>query len=456
MQDSGDGGGSSLYDLTQAAIDAELQHDGWDLESEGHVRRTVIGDHNNAFSVRLDTRTGAVDAGMLSSADAMIAQVSIDSASQVMQKWGPLIDDAFAKWTDLPSSSANLGERVALTHAVHELNIQGSSPDSQHDTVGATNVRLSSDIENLNDRSGKLRGRYAEAFKEKYVSRLGLTIQNQCDLISSLSVAVEAQSRLWESIASDVDAIKENAVKAMKSSGPGGGSGIGVFLTVVGAIAGAVAAVPTLGSSVAAGLAIGGTVIGTAGGLVGSGGESEKEVELGGSHPDIVLANVKKALDALNTSLADQERALADFLAAVASMASGVNFGSDTVSPSSGRPGQVLDNQQELSVDPDMIARITHLWIPSISGDLRSARGELTVGSDGFQRMSDIGLAPDGAWPQFKDLQAQAIELISDTAQNLDDGAELLESAARGIGLVDEEANRAASREAEKIAQLDA
>jgi hypothetical protein len=451
----GGGGGSSLYDLAQAAIDAELQHEGWALESAGHVRRAITGEYGNSFSVRLDTRTGAVDAGTLSSADAMIAQVYIDKASGVMQKWGPLIDDAFAKWIDLPSSSANLGERAALTHAVHELNIQGTSPNSQQDAVGATNARLSGDIENLNDRSGKLRGRYAEAFKEKYVSRLDLAIQNQCALVSSLSVAAEAQSRLWASIADDVSAIQEKAVKAMQSSGQGGGSGIGVFLTVVGAIAGAVAAVPTLGSSVAAGLAIGGTVIGTAGGLAGSGAAPKKQVELGGSHPDIVFGNVKQALEDLNTSLTSQEQGLADFLAAVASMASGAKSGFDIVAPSA-RPGQVLDGQQELSVDPRMIAKITRLWIPSISGDLRSARSELTVGSGGFERTTDIGLAPNGAWQKFSELQDRTVELLSNTAQELDDGAEILESAARDIGLVDEEANRAASREADRIVQVDA
>lgn len=338
---------------------------------------------------------------------------------------------------------------------MHELNIQGSSPSSQQDAVGATNARLSGDIENLNDRSGKLRGRYAEAFKEKYVSRLDLAIQNQCALISSLSVAAEAQSRLWSSIANDVDAIQENAVKAMQASAPGGGAGVGVFLTVVGAIAGAVAAVPTLGSSVAAGLAIGGTVIGTAGGLAGSGAEAKKQVELGGSHPDTVLDNVKQALEDLNTSLTSQEQGLAEFLAAVSSMAGGAKSGFDIAAPSA-RPGQVLDGQQELSVDPGMIAKITRLWIPSISSDLRSARHELTVGSGGFERSSDIGLAPTGAWSKFSELQDQTIKLLSNTAQELDDGAETLETAARGIGLVDDEANRAASREADKIAQVDA
>lgn len=103
------------------------------------------------------------------------------------------------------------------------------------------------------------------------------------------------------------------------------------------------------------------------------------------------------------------------------------------------------------SVDADIIARITHLRIRTITGDLRSARADLTVGADAFTRPGDIGLAPNGAWPEFQSLQDRAIDLLNGMTREMESGADALDAAARTIGLQDEDEARTFDREADRI-----
>lgn len=446
MLDSGGGGysdpvGSNSSLIAAAAAKAELMHSNWESTGDYSCKREIIVAtqvSSDWTSVEINTLSGEWTAEGYGAMNEINQNVLVSEATSVVQKWPSKIDGLFTKWQGLPSPYTSFG---TLEWAAKELNIDPDNPDEQGDDLGGVNTRLAGDIERLKSRTSDLNGHYAREFSDYYVNDLPTTIASQDVLLASLSLAGNAQAEIWKRTDADLMKFQEDALAAMKDSGPEGGPNgdLVLGLTVVGALAGALAAVPTLGGSVALFTAI------STGTAIGAGFESAKtadtsfeDLPMGAGHPDKVFANMEDALDALDTQIRVQETGIQDFLEAAKGFA---DSGACELTPpglNNAPANEVLSQQQQLVVNKQSIAEITQLWLPSLAADLRQAERYLGVTVDeGFHRDTDVGLAPNGAWAEFNALQTRASALMTGLAGDLERAADKLHEAAAIIGKTD-------------------
>jgi hypothetical protein len=451
--------------IAQAAAHAELQHLGWEEVDFGHVRKTfsygAMGHVRTTITVHTYTGSWEAETSGGEPPDSMV-ETWVKGAQDVIKKWPPKIERVFSKWRDIPNEWDFWEETWGLDHATKELTL---SPDEDAEgSLEFGNTRLAADLDNLRLRTGDLNGTYAEKFRENYVAYLQPTIANQGAVVALLAVATHTMESLWGKTYVDLVDLEYKAEKAMEASAPSGDSGtdaLVVGLTVVAAVAAGVAAVATAGGSVAVAAALVGGGTSAAGSLLShfSDEPEPKKIPLGADHPDKVFTKLEEALEDLDSEIEAQERDLVTLLSAGHELTTVKIPYSDLRLKRSGitnaAPGEVLDSQQLVTVDGETIAKITELWLPTIVGDLRSAREELDAKVAPWRRPSGIGLEPTGAWPQFRDLQSAMVEVIGATASELEGAASALQEAARGIGLSDEEANRRFDRKADKIIEKD-
>lgn len=456
MRDTtGSGGGDVLTAIVEAAVEADLQHNGWNTYAGDGLMQIFSG---GAHAI-LTPSTGAYEIRNATSvADAEI-EAAIKKVEEIYAKWPGKVEAAFSRWAAVPQPGFNAGEVAWLEHGEGELRTGTAPPTNtgvDGPVIGFANQRLAADLLNLNNRVGQLSGMYAEAFQERYLAPLPSAIQGLGAVIACLGLSCQGQGAIWEAAAKDVEAIQRDAVKAMKGSAPGSGGGsVGLtILAVGGAIAGLVAAIPTGGASVAAVAGLLSAGAGFLGAVVGASGD-EKEVALGAGTPDAVMTRIEDALRDLSDAIMEQEQRLGDFLTAVLNEIEANRSSLDLSAPET-RKNAVLDRQQNVIVDAGIIARITELWIPTICGDLRSARSDLVVTSRVFsERPSGVGLAPDGSWSQFEAVQETTIDMLTGMVHELGVAADALNDAARTIGLQDQEISADARREAERINDSD-
>jgi hypothetical protein len=459
MLDSGDGSGggpgSLSYVIAASAAESELIHEGWDdvgggrvskdceYGAMGHVRTKVTIDTWTA-DWEYETTGGTVPDDIL--------QGYVSQAKQIIAKWPPKIQGLFEKWKDIPSGYEISGGASGLEWAVKELAIDASDSEKQGTELVPANTRLAGDISRLVTRTSQLSGQYARTFADYYVADLAATIENQGMLVGALSVSATAQGEIWQRTNADLTDLEVMAHEAMIKARPSANSdGLIMALTVVGAIAGAVASVPTLGGSAVLIAALGGAA------AIGAEYEDAKEakdvkVPLGASHPNDVYTNLKEALEELDRRIEQQEKGLASWLTSAKNLADGGQCDLKDPELNTAPPGQVLTKEQDVVVTPGVIAEITEMWLPSVAGDLQQAQKELTITkTEGFERTTDVGLAPAGAWTEFSGLQTRTSFLLTDTAGDLERAAEALQSAARGIGLADEDQNQVWERRAKQV-----
>jgi hypothetical protein len=451
--------------IAQAAAHAELQHLGWEEVDFGHVRKTfsygAMGHVRTTITVHTYSGSWEAETSGGEPPDHLIEGWA-KGAQEVIDKWPPKIEGAFRKWRDIPKEWDYWEATWGLDHATKELTL---SPDEDSEgSVELGNTRLAADLDNLRLRTGDLNGQYAETFRENYVASLQPTIANQGAVTALLAVANHTMESLWGKTYVDLIDIEYKAEKAMEASAPSGDSGSDALvagLLVVGAVAAGVAAVATAGGSLAVTAALVSGASGAAGSLLSHFSEDPepKKVRLGADHPDGVLTKLEEALDELDRQIEGQERDLVTLLSAGHDLTTVQVPHSDLRLKRSGitdaAPGDVLDSEQLVTVDEETIAKITELWLPTIVGDLRSARDELDAEVTPWRRPSGIGLEPTGAWPQFRDLQSAMVQVIGATANELEGAATALQDAARLIGLSDEETNRRFDRQADEIIEQD-
>lgn len=460
MLDEGGGGGggglgSSSFVIATAAAESELIHEGWEDVGGGRVATDCeYGAMGHVRTrVTIDTWTGDWEYETTGgTVPDEILQGYVANAKQIIDKWPPKIEGLFEKWKDLPTGYEISGPASSLEWGARELAIDASDPETTGTELVPANTRLAGDISRLVTRTSQLSGQYARKFADYYVADLAATIENQGMLVSALAVGANAQGEIWQRTNADVSDLETKAHEAMLKARPSADSdGLIMALTVIGAIAGAVASVPTLGGSAVLIAALGGAA------AIGAEYEDAKEskdvkVPLGASHPNEVYTNMKNGLDEIDRRIEEQEKGLASWLSSAQNLADGGQCDLKDPELNTAPPGQVLTQEQDVVVTPGAIAEITELWLPSVAGDLRQAEKELTVAKgDSFHRPTDVGLAPDGAWPEFGALQTRTSFLLTDTAGDLDTAAEKLQGAARIIGLADESQFDAYEKKANQV-----
>ncbi len=242
---------------------------------------------------------------------------------------------------------------------------------------------------------------------------------------------------------------------AMVASGEGGGDGdLSFELGIASALIGAVGAFASGGAAIALALASAGA--GVAGSIIGEAGDDAdpKEIPLGASSPRGVLSKIEQALTDLDTEVRDQEKKLADLLTDCTNAADGADTDGNfdlRLRGGGAAPGEWLQPEQDVVVNPTSIAKITELWIPTIAGDLRAARTPLDVSGGGWSRPSHIGVGSTGPWSEFSALQSRLDGLLGQLRTELLDAADSLQAAAELIGLTDESISTQYEQQADRI-----
>ncbi|WP_370249672.1 hypothetical protein [Nocardioides sp.] len=432
----GSGFGSSAWRIAAAAARAEFAHNlMWRLEDEWTVVRTFgMYDPGAHVSVNLLTGDYEIQGPFSTSITADAAQETPQLVQDRIDGWRSRIDDLFERWLDLPRVPL---EAYELTRAAGELNIDPDDPEATEDRFGSVNTRLAGDLSNLALRCAQLNGEYAATFTERYVTALPATCQSLGQVVAALGVGRRAQGELWSRATSDLADFEQAAYDAMRAAVPESGEGATFALSLFGAVAGALSAIPTLGGSAVLLAAISGTA--SVLGDIEQDDTAREEIPLGAGDPEGVFANMTDALNRMDDVMLAQEKAVRGLMEAAYDFARGGACDLNPPGFAGAPPGSVLSHAQDVVVSPEAIAKITELWLPSIAADARQAAAGLTItASDGFTRSGDIGLAPQGAWPQFSELQQETRRLLGRLSTQLEGAADALAAAARTIGLADD------------------
>lgn len=455
--------------IAEAAIAADMEHRGFLNYGGGNfVEVGSNANDSNPVVWRITVSDGKVQREMIygSESDSSVPKVEDYSHLQadVFDYWHKAIDDAFVDWENFPSANPLGWDKGAVLKGAAEIRVNAHSDDNTGEASGA-NVRLDSDISNLMTRTGQLNGEYAEAFNEKYVTKLRPVLDNLQALTMVLAYSLAGEEELFRRTREQIAQVANDSLKAMQASGPKGGdiTGLKIFLIVVGAVCAGVGAVAAGGVAVPVALKVAASLTGAgasaSGGLLGALVKPPPEPEpipLGADHPSKVLTNLVNGLKDINTRIRTEEQLLVDLLdatytdAAPATAAGPFNIAKPELIGKTG--SSVLESHQVL-VDKETIAKITELWIPSIVGDLNACTAELTIGASGWTRPAGIGLSATGPWPSYSKLQTGVADLVKDTATELTGSAESLQAAAADIGLSDEHVNESYAAQARKITE---
>lgn len=449
MAEEGGGGGiSSEEQIVEAAIKAHLEHKGF-TGNGGTFYKQEFGSSKNGVhpqyvyhltkdSLRIEKTPNVDNEDLTAVAANMLSQLQ----SEVFNYWPLAIDEAFRKWQEasLPSWGGLAMDAAWAKEGADEIR-PGTTVKEDGSDLQVGNARLTADLQNLEKRTGQLAGKYARAFSDSYVTPLPPVLQGQFALASVLAIAAESEKEIWLRTSRDLSTIKSHALTAMRASGPksgGGGADAKVIVTVFAAVAGAVAAFATAGGSLAVTAALAAAGAGAVSNLLESPPKKpEPEIPLGAGDPQGVLRKIEEALQKLNEGIREQEQFLQQILSGASGAVGGKRGAFDLPLPKI--EGEVLGKEQDVIVTPETIAVITAQWIPCITGDLRLARSKLGIDlARSFERPGGIGVGFNGPYAEYKALQEIVIELLGNTAQELDDAGAALWDAARGIGMADQ------------------
>ena len=454
---------SNLAEITKAAIKSDMEHRGYtevggEFHKEGtygamgHVRIDYYVSHGQ---VRIET-TG----GELYNADEIAEDMRSTLDSEVFDYWGDEISDLFLDWiVNRPSAGDFAGPAETVAAGATELSPGPQNDDTQAEAVDYSpgNPRLAGDLSNLRDHTAHLQGHYAQRFASRYVAYLGGTIERQSSLAGVLAIVLRGERDIWERTETDFTELLTRAETAMRESSPlvgGSADAAKILLSVVGAVASVISAIPTAGGSLAIGAALVAGSAGVAGDLIKSPPTPEKtELDLAGSTPQAVRDKIKDELKRFGDAIESEERVLIDILADVNAAVAGDGARYfDLSEPSLNTATEDILDPVQVLVDDYYIGSITSLWLPTIAGDLRQARENVSIDTgDIWSRAAFIGYYYNGPKSGFEALQGHLVSVLSNTARELEDAADALLQAAKDIGLADETLNQEFRREADRI-----
>ncbi|HIW64347.1 MAG TPA: hypothetical protein H9881_17990 [Candidatus Stackebrandtia excrementipullorum] len=208
---------------------------------------------------------------------------------EVNEAFGPVVE-WFTRFADSDPERLE-AMRDSLRHTTASL----KSPDLEK-------------IDTVHDTVAAWRGPAADSFFENFVTPFGRIHQNHVELSMELDAALTAAITIIDNGRHDAATVADNAVEmfnAMDSGG--GGGGLSMALTIVGAVAGVAGTVATGGTAAVAWALIGGTAsVGAA--------ATAPTATIGGNSLEEGLESVRLALADIHTAMQEEEVILAEAL----------------------------------------------------------------------------------------------------------------------------------------------
>jgi hypothetical protein len=450
--------GGLVDQVVEAAIDATMRLNHWIPDGSGgytYVRGEgdtvhVPGPHGG------DTGDVQIGSTMPAGTDAAIPVV-VNPSKEVYGPWREAVTEAFKGWTQLPDPAAYQGVVDRVNAGTERLSAGGDTGSGQTSQGG--NTRLAATMTTIVTELAPFNGDTIDAFSKNYVNRFQYVAANQCTLGASLTVALSAEQKIWTQARGNIVTIAQQAKTAFEQSAHGGGD-VSTILTVLGMLASAAGLV--LAGPVAAPAGVTAAVSG-AGSVIGilkdAAGFAPKEhsVPLGGGTPNDVLGNLRKAIKALSDDINAEEERIANTMSDVLSAATAHDGEFNLARPDrffhETDPTKMVTHKNEIALEPKTLTKIGLTYMPYVASELKGAATQLTVdqGASMWDRPADIGRYFSGPAYDVASLSDHLVDILVETAGEVEDAGERLDIAARAFTQTDAQVHQALAEQSKRL-----
>lgn len=430
--------------LKRAAIDAYMKSQQWEIQGEHYE---IPGNSTNKV-----TRPGANGDG------------GGDWSGEFFQEWfvggsrdeefqgafndiRSKIDGLLKPWKDLPDP----GEFDGMVESMRKANglLALSTSTSGGQATGAGSIAGNLDI--IKENSDAMSGGTISAFKQKFLLQLGKAIGGHHAITVILGSALTSEQKLWTEGRQDVADAVHAATEAFNKYAKGDDADLTIQFKVAGAVVAGVAAFASGGASaVLTGAGTGLTI------LTALSEESQKNASKPpGKDYNGLMEGFKTALEELDKAITNEEKGVRDNLSDNLGKVRSDSGSYDLTDPLNGADDDSdlhSADSQAIIHNRSLVFEITDTAMPGIADDLKSARGHVvdSLSSTPFYRDPSIGIAENGCYPQWLDLQWVLWELLGDLDWEVRNGATTLKLAIEDMGQVDTDAKDALEKHAEK------
>jgi hypothetical protein len=439
--------------VVEAAIKADMTLQGWIPTGDGF---TFVKGEWDTVTVPGPNGppTGEVKIGseMAAGTDAAMS-ITVNPTEEVYGPWREAITSAFEGWTDLPKPGSYTGPFNAVRAGTELLSGGGDAGTGQASQGG--NTHLAGTVLSIVTELAPFSGDTIDAFSRNYVNRLQSVSANQSYLGSALTVALDAEKRVWEEAQASIVRIADEAEPAFEASAHGSGGG-GAALTVLGMLATAAAFYFTGG--------VGAGAVGAASKVIGLlkdakslAPKGEEKVPLGGGSPREVLDNLRTAIKKLSDDISTEETRIEDTMTAVLSAATENDGEFNLARPDrffhENSPTELVTAKNEIALEAKTLTKIGLNYMPFVAGELQKAAGQLNVdGGDAmWSRPANIGLYFTGPSSAVAALSDYLVDVLVETARELRDAGERLDIAARAFTETDGQVHQALAEQSKRL-----
>jgi hypothetical protein len=445
--------GGLIDKAVDAAIDATMRRNHWYPDGSGgyvFVRGeydtvSVPGPHGG------DTGDVVVGHQMESGTDASVP-VTVNPSKEVYGPWREAITEAFKGWTELPDPADYAGPLAGVDAGTERLSAGGDTGSGQTSQGG--NTRLAATMTTIVTELAPFSGDTIDAFSLHYVNRFQYVATNQCSLGAALTVALSAEQKVWTQARSSIVKVAQDAGTAFEESASGGGGG-STLLTVLGMLASAAGIVVSGGTGAA--------LVGGAGAVIGilkdaaGFAPAPHSVPLGGGSPDDVLGNLRRAIKALSDDIDSEEQRISDTMSEVLAAATEHDAEFNLARPErffhETDPTELVTHKNEIALEPKTLRKIGLTYLPYVAAELKGAAGQLKVdqGAGMWSRPAGIGMYFSGPSYAVSALSDHLVDILVETAGEMEDAGERLDIAARTFTETDAQVHHALAEQSNRL-----
>jgi hypothetical protein len=336
-----------------------------------------------------------------------------DSFGEVRSAVDTLVD----RWRDLPDPE-QIAEVVAFCRQT-TFALAGTASTEGGIATGVGDI--ASYLKLMDQNLGELSGQTVDAFKTKFVGKLGETVAGLWAISMVRGAAVAAQQGLWDAARGDVVDILAGARKSLDAVAASGTKNWEVALKVAG--------FAVKGASLFA--AAGGPAASAAVGATGLAIEILADTTTGTPlRPDVdsyknIMTGLKKALDALSDQIETEERLLSDNMIENMQWMDSKKSAYDLTVPDIS-----ADGSDDIIVwKRELVDEITRTQLPGIAESLTAASHDTfqCLTGNAVTRDDSIGMGQVGPSKSIADISWVHFSLLKDLAFEVSNGAKLLQ-----------------------------
>lgn len=428
--------------LKRSAIDSFMKSQEWIVYGEGHYEPLVGGGYKVIRPGQNGEGGGQWSGGFDWLVDGKTSEWQ--GHFNHVRAW---VDGLLKPWTDLPTPEGFNAMVESMRKANGALSESTSTSGGQATGAGSIDANL----EMIRVNSTAMSGGTIATFKQKFLLALRKAIGGHHAITVILGGALTAEQNLWRQARQDVATAVDAATKAFDKYATGNGQDFTVQFKVAGAAVAGVSAFATGGAT---------AVLGGAGAALTILTTLSEETQKQASKPRSLdfegLKNAfEKALEELDKAVTNEEKGIRDNLSANFGLVYKDRGSYDLTDPLAGADDDSdlhTPDSRAIIQNRSLVFEITDTAMPGIVSNLDASREDVVAALDSipFYRDPTIGIAENGCYPAWADVQWLLWELMGDLAWEVANGAKTLKLAIEDMGQVDTDAKDALEKHAER------